>query len=122
MGTLVAKRPHTTLHGPQPSLAGLIARADLAIGAGGATTWERACLGLPTLMAPIAHNQFHVAKAMSKSTGIAIVNFEKSDEALIEEMKNLSNTNAIHKISLFNASLLQGHGTITISNMLIDLP
>ena len=27
-----------------PSLAGLIARADLAIGAGGATTWERACL------------------------------------------------------------------------------
>jgi len=42
---LVARRPHTTLQGPLPSLAGLIARADLAIGAGGATTWERACLG-----------------------------------------------------------------------------
>ena len=46
---LVAIRPQTTLHGPLPSLAGLIARADRN-GAGGATTWERACLGLPSLV------------------------------------------------------------------------
>ena len=39
---------NTTLHGPLPSLAGLMARADLAIGAGGSTTWERACLRLPS--------------------------------------------------------------------------
>ena len=37
---LVARRPNTTLYGPMPSLAGLIARADFAIGAGGSTTWE----------------------------------------------------------------------------------
>ena len=54
---LVAQRPFTTLHGPLPSLAGLIARADLAIGAGGATTWERACLKLPSLVVAIAENQ-----------------------------------------------------------------
>jgi len=35
---LVDVRPNTTLHGPKASLAGLIARADLAIGAVGATT------------------------------------------------------------------------------------
>ena len=120
--TLVAKRPHTTLHGPQPSLAGLIARADLAIGAGGATNWERACLGLPTLMVVIADNQFQVAKAISQSTEIAIINFEKFEEALIAEIKKFSDTNTIHKISLFNYSLLQGHGAIEISTMLIELP
>ena len=120
--TLVAKRPHTTLHGPQPSLAGLIARADLAIGAGGATTWERACLGLPTLMVVIADNQFQVAKAMSQSTEIAIINFKKCEKALIAEIKKFSDTNTIHKISLFNHSLLQGHGAIEISTMLIELP
>ena len=38
---LVARRPNTTLHGPLPSLAGLIARADLAIGAGGAIAVHR---------------------------------------------------------------------------------
>jgi len=63
--TLVAKRPNTTLHGPQPSLAGLIARGDLAIGAGGATTWERACLGLPSVVLPIALNQLETTKALA---------------------------------------------------------
>lgn len=61
---LVARRPHTNLHGPWPSLAGLIARADLAIGAGGATTWERSCLGLPSLVVAIAANQLPFAQAL----------------------------------------------------------
>jgi len=64
---LLARRPHTTLHGPLPSLAGLIARADLAIGAGGATTWERACLGLPSLVVPIAANQLPFAEALAQA-------------------------------------------------------
>ena len=47
---LVAQRPFTTLHGPLTSLAGLIARADLAIGASGSTNWERIVLRLRTLV------------------------------------------------------------------------
>jgi UDP-2,4-diacetamido-2,4,6-trideoxy-beta-L-altropyranose hydrolase len=61
---LLARRPHTTLHSPLPSLAGLIARADLAVGAGGATTWERSCLGLPSLVVTIAANQLPFAQAL----------------------------------------------------------
>ncbi len=64
---LVAQRPFTTLHGPLPSLAGLIARADLAIGAGGATTWERACLKLPSLVVAIAENQRPFAEALHQA-------------------------------------------------------
>jgi UDP-2,4-diacetamido-2,4,6-trideoxy-beta-L-altropyranose hydrolase len=64
---LVARRTHTTLHAPLPSLAGLIARADLAIGAGGATTWERACLGLPSLVVAIADNQQPFAVALDQA-------------------------------------------------------
>jgi UDP-2,4-diacetamido-2,4,6-trideoxy-beta-L-altropyranose hydrolase len=63
---LVARRPQTTMHDPLPSLAGLIARADLAIGAGGATTWERACLGLPSLVVAIAENQLPFARALDQ--------------------------------------------------------
>lgn len=64
---LVAQRQCTTLHGPLPSLAGLIARADLAIGAGGATTWERACLKLPSLVVATADNQIPFAEALHKA-------------------------------------------------------
>jgi UDP-2,4-diacetamido-2,4,6-trideoxy-beta-L-altropyranose hydrolase len=64
---LVVRRPNTALHGPLPSLAGLIARADLAIGAGGATTWERACLGLPSLVVAIAANQLPFSKALDQA-------------------------------------------------------
>lgn len=70
---LVASRPNTTLHGPLPSLAGLIARADLAIGAGGATTWERACLGLPSLVVAIAANQLPFAEALDQDGHIQLL-------------------------------------------------
>ena len=63
----MARRPNTTLHGPLPSLAGLIARADLAIGAGGATTWERACLRLPSLVVAIAANQLPFSEALDQA-------------------------------------------------------
>ena len=70
---LVALRPHTTLHGPLPSLAGLIARADLAIGAGGATTWERACLCLPSLVVAIAANQLPFAETLDQDGYIRLL-------------------------------------------------
>ncbi len=38
-------------------MAELMAKADLAIGAGGSATWERCCLGLPTFGICIASNQ-----------------------------------------------------------------
>lgn len=86
---LVARRPHTTLHGPLPSLAGLISRADLAIGAGGATTWERACLGLPSLVVAIAANQLPFAKTLDQAGHLqllgngASVNAEQIRSALL---------------------------------------
>lgn len=44
-------------HVQTSKMAGLMAAADLAIGAGGSATWERSCLGLPTLVFCTAHNQ-----------------------------------------------------------------
>jgi UDP-2,4-diacetamido-2,4,6-trideoxy-beta-L-altropyranose hydrolase len=40
-----------------PDLSSFFARHDLQIGAGGGATWERACIGAPTLALCIANNQ-----------------------------------------------------------------
>jgi UDP-2,4-diacetamido-2,4,6-trideoxy-beta-L-altropyranose hydrolase len=53
-------------------MAQLMANSDLAIGAAGGTSWERCCLGLPTLLLVLADNQMVGAEALNK-TGAALV-------------------------------------------------
>jgi spore coat polysaccharide biosynthesis predicted glycosyltransferase SpsG len=43
----------------------LMAAADLAIGAGGSASWERCCLGLPTLLVALAENQVGIASQLN---------------------------------------------------------
>jgi len=62
----VRARPHTSIYGSRPHLADLMAHADLAFGAGGATTWERMCLGLPTIVISIAENQLPASESLAK--------------------------------------------------------
>lgn len=50
-------RANTFLHSPVPHLADLLSQADLSIGAGGTTTWERMCLGVPSVVVSLAENQ-----------------------------------------------------------------
>lgn len=46
-----------TCHVQADRMAELMAAADLSIGAGGSATWERCCLGLPTITICVADNQ-----------------------------------------------------------------
>lgn len=48
------------------SLAPYMLSADLAIGAGGATHWERMCLGLPALVITMAENQRGIARSLAE--------------------------------------------------------
>ncbi len=54
------------LHIGLPTLAQLIAKADLALGASGATSWERLCLGLPALVVTLAQNQRSIADELGQ--------------------------------------------------------
>ena len=90
----VALRPGTTLHNPLPSLAVLIARADLAIGACGSTTWERACLKVPSLVVAIAANQVTFAQALHQAGHLQLlgdaltVSTESIRSALLDRIGN----------------------------------
>lgn len=57
-----AKLPNARLHLQVDNMAELMGKADLAIGATGVSTWERAALGLPTLAVSMADNQRDIAR------------------------------------------------------------
>ncbi|WP_368646603.1 UDP-2,4-diacetamido-2,4,6-trideoxy-beta-L-altropyranose hydrolase [Castellaniella ginsengisoli] len=54
-------------------MARLMAESDLAIGAAGATAWERCCLGLPTLLMVLADNQQAIAQSLQYAGAAQII-------------------------------------------------
>lgn len=53
-----------------PNMAQWMAKSDLAIGAAGSTSWERCCLGLPSILLILADNQRPIAQQLQQS-GVA---------------------------------------------------
>lgn len=49
------------------NMAELMARADLALGAGGTSNWERCYLGLPALITIVAENQRETVEALAEA-------------------------------------------------------
>ncbi|MDO8769893.1 MAG: UDP-2,4-diacetamido-2,4,6-trideoxy-beta-L-altropyranose hydrolase [Burkholderiaceae bacterium] len=54
-------------------MAQRMADSDLAIGAAGSTSWERCCLGLPTLMVVLAENQQPGAQALEAAHAARLI-------------------------------------------------
>lgn len=71
IAALCRTMPQATLHVQPRDFAALLGSADLALGAGGSTSWERCCLGLPTLIVSVAANQRPGTEALAKA-GAAI--------------------------------------------------
>lgn len=49
-----------------PDLAAFFARHDLQIGAGGGATWERCCIGVPTIALALVNNQVWVLQGIEQ--------------------------------------------------------
>jgi len=58
--------PGVTLHRQVNAMADLMYQAMLSIGAGGTTTWERFCLGLPSLVIAVADNQVATSETLAR--------------------------------------------------------
>jgi UDP-2,4-diacetamido-2,4,6-trideoxy-beta-L-altropyranose hydrolase len=85
-------RPTEVLVGVD-NLAQLMADSDLAIGAAGATSWERCCLGLPSIMIVLASNQLGVAKGLEQA-GAALLCM--TEQSLTKQLSVLLNTLCDH--------------------------
>ncbi|EAQ29443.1 flaR protein (flaR) [Erythrobacter sp. NAP1] len=65
--------PNAMLSFDLPDLAAFFARHDLQIGAGGGATWERCCIGVPTLLVIAAENQNVVVPELAARGIVATV-------------------------------------------------
>ncbi len=64
-GEACAQRAHTKLTLDAPDLSAFFGRHDLQIGGGGGATWERCCLGAPSIAVMVADNQRSVVPALA---------------------------------------------------------
>ncbi len=95
-------------------MAELMSQADLSLGAGGTTTWERCCLGLPSLTVAVADNQVEVAK-LSESIGFGRY-LGRDRQVTIEQMLTelqylITHPTLSAKMSRVAMSLVDGRGT-----------
>ena len=82
-------------------MAELMVTHDVAVGAPGSTSWERACLGLPSIIIPLADNQSEISDQLQKEE-LAIkldLNVIESNFANVFEMV-VKNWKAMHTKNL----------------------
>jgi len=104
----------------QPSnMADLMAAADLAIGAGGTTTWERCCLGLPTLQIAIAPNQEAPSRALAEAGFVTYLGKSVTAGAIVEALRS---PDKLKKQSELVSALVDGEGARRVAAALFASP
>lgn len=94
------------------NMAEIMAKSDLAIGAAGSTSWERCCLGLPSLMLILADNQKNTANALEKAGAIMTI---KIITEIIEIMQRIiASPDILQKMSEAARDVVNGNGVAAV--------
>lgn len=89
-------------------MATLMLEHDIAIGAPGTTSWERACLGLPNIIIPLAENQLLISDQLVKHKASIRVDILDIPNQLVKAYRNLIDKWA--KFKQANLALCDGRG------------
>lgn len=98
------------------NMAEIMTSSDLAIGAAGATTWERCCLGLPTIQLVIAYNQEAVAQKLADDGVVLMAKSINDIEPIIRRIDG----EKLHNLSQKSATLCDGFGVDRVVSMLFN--
>lgn len=98
------------------NMAQLMSESDLCIGAAGSTTWERCCLGLPSLMIVLASNQALIAKKLEKDEMVDLLSHPSELSGIINSY--YSDLDRLTKLTISSSSIVDGLGVQrVISNL-----
>ncbi|QUM77855.1 UDP-2,4-diacetamido-2,4,6-trideoxy-beta-L-altropyranose hydrolase [Moritella sp. 24] len=119
---LVAQGWLINLHIDTNEMALLTAKADLAIGAAGSACWERAVLGLPSIIVAFENNQLDIAQALADNGGAEIIDINDFNAEMNVAMALLINDADKRYLQSKNAALLcDGHGANRVVKKLKEM-
>lgn len=113
----LAARNAIDLHVDVRDMATLSAQADVAVGAGGGSVWERAVLGLPSIVVPLADNQIAMTTLLD-SYG-ALVSAELADLGRAWT-RLIGDAELRRSLADRSASLCDGLGAERVARALLD--
>ena len=116
--SLEAASRDMVLHVDPSNMSQLMINADLAIGAAGATSWERCCLGLPTILITLADNQRFVARNLGEVGAVKLLeNTDGFERALTNTLRDLWQSEAT-RLSLARtaARTIDGEGAKRVAD------
>ncbi|CCE22428.1 UDP-2,4-diacetamido-2,4,6-trideoxy-beta-L-altropyranose hydrolase [Methylotuvimicrobium alcaliphilum] len=98
-------------------------RADLAFGAGGVTTWERCCLGLPSLVIMTANNQNFTIQTLHEF-GVIFSLGPKNDfirDIFMDDIEALTGSDKWQEMSRRSFAMTDGAGCLEVSHAMINI-
>lgn len=109
----VAARPGASLTVDLPDLAAFFARHQLQVGAGGGATWERCCIGAPTILLSVAENQQAVIPALVER---GVVLGAQPGEALVAAIRQaLGDADLRRRMADAARALVDGRGALRVA-------
>lgn len=110
-----------TIHLDTGHMADLMMLADVAIGAGGVSSWERCCLGLPAVLLVTAENQRGNAETLAGAGAVKFAGQTGSaaTASIALMLRELADPGEWKRVSLSAAALCDGSGADRIA-MVMD--
>jgi UDP-2,4-diacetamido-2,4,6-trideoxy-beta-L-altropyranose hydrolase len=124
VSALAARDKRVRLHLDTADMATLIADADVGVGAGGSSVWERACLGLPTLTVTLADNQAELVAKLGEAGAVLALDAREVgfEAALGAAWDRLVGDGALRwDLSARSSALCDARGAERVAEAIFDL-
>jgi len=115
--------PNAAFYRQVYDLAPLMADADLAVGAGGSNTWERCCLGLPSMTMILAENQRAFVEKLDRDGIVLNMGwFGDVTPSKIAEMleKLMSDRTTLMSMSKRSMEIVDGEGAKRVAEEMLN--
>jgi UDP-2,4-diacetamido-2,4,6-trideoxy-beta-L-altropyranose hydrolase len=120
---LEGRESRLRVHVDPPDIAHLMANADIAIGTPGTSSWERCCLGLPSILFVVAPNQTENARILEEAGAALVLRADHNMTSVIARIIRdyRASPTKLAEMSRQAADICDGTGCYAVGQAIDDL-